>query len=112
MLAVSNVAFNQEEATRVIASLKGKQVHQLIAEGHAKIGSGSGPAPAASTTAAKPAAKEAPKKEEPKKVAPKKEEPKAEEDEDLGGLFDWCYLNPKSLLFYIMKITISIKLIH
>jgi len=88
LLAASNVAFNQEEATRVIASLKGKHVHQLIAEGHLKIGSGSGPAPAASTTSAKPAAKEAPKKEEPKKVAPKKEEPKVEEDEDLGGLFD------------------------
>jgi ribosomal protein L12E/L44/L45/RPP1/RPP2 len=36
-----------EDINRVIASLKGKNVHQLIAEGNVKIGGGSAPAVAA-----------------------------------------------------------------
>lgn len=76
-----------DEINQVIAAVKGKAIHQLIAEGQARLGSA--PAPAV-----KVEKKEAPKKEE-KKPEPKKEEPKKkvveehkeEEDADFGDLF-------------------------
>jgi ribosomal protein L12E/L44/L45/RPP1/RPP2 len=56
---------NDDEVNRVVASLKGKTINQLIAEGNSKLGGASSSAPAANNNS-KPA-KEAPKKEEPKK---------------------------------------------
>lgn len=75
----------------MINSLKGKSVHQLIAEGKSKIGC-SGSAPTSSVQTAppiKPITKEVPRKEEQKKKEAPKPKVDDEEDFDLGGsLFD------------------------
>lgn len=62
VLSSVQVNAQDDDINRLIASVKGKTIHQLIAEGSAKIG---GSAPTA--TGAKDAKKDAPKKEEPKK---------------------------------------------
>lgn len=90
VLGDAQVNADDADINRLLESVKGKQIHQLIAEGTKQIGTA---APAA-TTAATPAKvdnkKEAPK--EAKKEA-KKEAPPAEEEDDFmaGGLFDWAY---------------------
>ena len=66
VLGKSNVACEDADINRLLESVKGKSITDLIAQGSAKIGS-SGSAPVAASA---PAAKEAPKetkKEEPKK---------------------------------------------
>lgn len=59
-------AFNDEDINRVIASCKGKPIHQLINDGAGKI-SGGCSAPVATGKPQKETKKEEPKKEEPKK---------------------------------------------
>ena len=65
------------EINEVINSLRGKTVHQLIAEGQGRLGNAV-PAPAAAKAADKKDAKKDEKKEEPKKKA---EEPKKKVEE-------------------------------
>jgi len=79
----------EERAKRVIESLKGKNVEELIEKGKTKLASVPSAAGVAVSAAAAPtAAASAPAKEE-KKEEKKKEEPKEESDEDMGfGLFD------------------------
>lgn len=62
VLGKSNVAAEDADINRLLESVKGKSIQDLIAQGTAKIGS-SAPAPAATSA---PVAKET-KKEEPKK---------------------------------------------
>lgn len=79
-----------DEINQVIAAVKGKAIHQLIADGQSRLGSA--PAPAAKAAEKKEAPKKEEKKPEPKKEEPKKkvvEEPKEEEDADFGDLFGW-----------------------
>lgn len=86
VLGDAQIKADDADINRLFESVKGKPIHQLIAEGTKQIGS-SGSAPAA--TAKVEAKKET--KEEPKKVEKKKEAPPpAEDDEDMmaGGLFD------------------------
>jgi ribosomal protein L12E/L44/L45/RPP1/RPP2 len=54
---------SDDDVNRVIESLKGKKVHELIAQGSAGLGSSSG----AATTSAPVKVEEKPKKEEKKK---------------------------------------------
>lgn len=63
VLGDAQIKADDADITRLLESVKGKSIHQLIADGSKQIGS-SGPAPAASTGGA-PAGKaaEAPKKE-------------------------------------------------
>mmetsp|Transcript_14071 Transcript_14071/g.16230 ORF Transcript_14071/g.16230 Transcript_14071/m.16230 type:complete len:123 (-) Transcript_14071:130-498(-) len=81
---------NKADLEKVVDSLKGKKLHEVITEGSKKLstmsfGGGSGGSGAAETKKDdKPAAK---KDDKPaaKKEEPKKEEEKPEEDMDLGG---------------------------
>ena len=82
------------DLNRVIESLKGKPLHELIASGVKKVGA-TGGVPAAKTGAPAKEEKKDDKKEAPKKEAPKKEAAKKVEeapiDDDFGlggGLFD------------------------
>merc|ERR1719464_2699208 len=80
VLKAAGATADDDKVKALCEALKGKQFHELVAEGSAKLGSmgsGSG-APAAGGAAAGGAAA---KKEE----KPKEEEP--EEDVDMGGLF-------------------------
>ena len=63
VLGKSNVACEDADINRLLESVKGKSIQDLISQGTAKIGS-SGPAPAASSA---PAPVKETKKEEPKK---------------------------------------------
>lgn len=78
---------NAEELKRTIDALKGKQLHELIAEGSKKLatvsfGSGSGSSSSAGNAGAAAAKKPEEKKPEEKKPVVEKE---AEPDLDLGG---------------------------
>lgn len=74
---------NAEELKRTIDALKGKQLHELIAEGSKKLATLSFSGAGASSGSAQPAAKKADeKKPEEKKPVVEKE---AEPDLDLGG---------------------------
>lgn len=86
VLGDAQINADDADINRLIESVKGKPIHQLIAEGTKQIGTAAPSAPAATTTAK---VTEAPKKEA-KKEAPKKEAPPAEEEDDFmaGGLFD------------------------
>jgi ribosomal protein L12E/L44/L45/RPP1/RPP2 len=68
VLGDAQIKADDADINRLLESVKGKPIHQLIADGSKQIGS-SGPAPAASAPAAKAAdtKKDAPK-EEPKKA--------------------------------------------
>ena len=57
VLGSANTNVNDADLTRLIESLKGKDINKLIATGLAKVGSGSAPAPAAKGDS-KPAAQE------------------------------------------------------
>jgi ribosomal protein L12E/L44/L45/RPP1/RPP2 len=95
VLGTVSASVSDDDLNRVLASLKGKPIHELISNGIKKLG-GSGAAPAAKgKDAGKDAGKKDEKKDEKKeaaKPAPKKEEPKPAEEEDMGlggGLFDF-----------------------
>ena len=80
VLKEAGATADDDKVKALCEALKGKQFHELVAEGSAKLGSmgsGSG-APAAGGAAAGGDAA-------PAKEAPKEEEP--EEDVDMGGLF-------------------------
>eukprot|EP00697_Spironema_sp_BW2_P010258 gnl/Spiro4/25411_TR12674_c0_g1_i1.p1 gnl/Spiro4/25411_TR12674_c0_g1~~gnl/Spiro4/25411_TR12674_c0_g1_i1.p1 ORF type:complete len:112 (+),score=41.54 gnl/Spiro4/25411_TR12674_c0_g1_i1:160-495(+) len=86
ILSSVGIEAKAENVDKLIASLKGKNVEEVIAEGTKKLAAlpAGGAAPAAAAPAKQEAAKEAPKEDKKKK-----EEPKEEEDEDMGlGLFD------------------------
>jgi ribosomal protein L12E/L44/L45/RPP1/RPP2 len=85
---------NDDDLNRVIASLKGKPIHELISGGIKKLGGAAAAAPAAAGKAGKKddAKKEDKKVEKKEEKKPVKEEPKPAEDEDMGlggGLFDF-----------------------
>jgi len=91
ILSSVGIDADAEALKKVIGSLKGKNLEQLIAEGRTKLssmptGGGRAPAAAAATeSAAAPAGKAA------EAAKPKEKEPESEEegDEDMGfGLFD------------------------
>lgn len=97
VLGDAQIAADDSDITRLLDSVKGKQIHQLIADGTKQIG-GSGPAPVAAggKSEAKPAvAKEEPKKDDKKddkkkNVPPPPPPPPADDDDFFGGggLFD------------------------
>lgn len=99
VLSTVSASVSDDDLNRVLASLKGKPLHELISNGIKKLGGGAAAVPAAKgKDAGKDAAKDAKKdekkdeKKDAKKEAPKKEEPKPAEDEDMGlggGLFDF-----------------------
>jgi ribosomal protein L12E/L44/L45/RPP1/RPP2 len=94
VLGTVSARVNDEDLNRVIASLKGKPLHELISNGIKKLGGGATSAPAAKGKESKEAAKKEDKKEDKKeaKKETKKEEPKPAEEEDMGlggGLFDF-----------------------
>jgi len=90
ILSSVGIDADAEALKKVIASLKGKNLEQLIAEGRTKLssmptGGGAAPAAAAATEAAAAPAGKA------EAAKPKEKEPESEEegDEDMGfGLFD------------------------
>jgi len=88
ILASVGINGDAEKIEKLIAELKGKDIHQVIAEGQSKLSTVSfGSGPAAPTTSA-PAAEEK-KGAAPAKEEKKKEEPKEQSDEEMGfGLFD------------------------
>lgn len=96
VLGTVSASVSDDDLNRVLASLKGKPIHELISNGIKKLGGSGGAAPAAKgKDAGKDAGKKDEKKDEKKeaaKPAPKKEEPKPAEEEDMGlggGLFDF-----------------------
>ena len=83
---------SDDDLNRMIASVKGKNITQLIADGSKKLGA-TGPAPSGGAAKGAPKAAEKPKEEKkPAKEEKKKPEPKKEDsDDDMGlggGLFD------------------------
>ena len=80
------VEADKEKMKLIVASLKGKDIEELIVEGQAKLGtvpSGGAVVAAAGAVTASAEPADAEKKEE------KKEEPEDESDDDMGfGLFD------------------------
>jgi len=87
ILSSVGIDADADSLKKVVSQLKGKNLEELMAEGHKKLASmpTAGPAvaaaPAAAAAAGKPA--DAPKAKE------KEPEPEPEEDEDMGfGLFD------------------------
>lgn len=68
VLGDAQIKADDADINRLLESVKGKPIHQLIADGTKQIGS-SGPAPAASSA---PAAKAETKKEAPKEEPKKK----------------------------------------
>ncbi len=83
-LSKAGASVDEAQATSVVDALKGKQLHELIAQGTPKLaslsfGGGSGAAPAQTTAAPAKGGAPAPKVEEP---------PKEEENVSMGGLFD------------------------
>ncbi|EKM81838.1 hypothetical protein AGABI1DRAFT_83272 [Agaricus bisporus var. burnettii JB137-S8] len=87
VLDAGGVETDEDQLSKLLSELKGKDINDLIAEGSSKLasvpsggGGGGGGAAAAASGGAAPAAEE--KKEE-------KEEEKEESDDDMGfGLFD------------------------
>jgi len=94
ILSSVGIKAEDEAINKVIGSLKGKDLNQLIAEGEKKFSSlpsgGGGGAAAPAAAAAGGAAKADDKKGAAKKEEPKKEEKKKSEEEDTMGfsLFD------------------------
>lgn len=86
VLGDAQVNAEDAEINRLLEAVRGKPVHELIAQGVKQIGTAA-PAPSGA-----PAKVDAPtqKKEEPKKAEKKKEAPPEEEEDDFmaGGLFD------------------------
>ncbi|XP_044593705.1 60S acidic ribosomal protein P2 [Cotesia glomerata] len=87
ILSSVGIEADAEKLKKVIASLEGKSIEELIAEGRSKLSSmpvgGGGAAAAAAPAAAAPAAEE---KKEDKKAA---KEDSESDDDDMGfGLFD------------------------
>lgn len=104
VLGGGNVNADDADINRLLESVKGKPIHELIAEGTAKIGA-TAPAPAAGgAPAADAKKKEEPKKEEKKKEEKKKEAPPPDDDDDFmaGGLFDW-FTQPLCMDKFISK---------
>jgi ribosomal protein L12E/L44/L45/RPP1/RPP2 len=96
VLGTVSARVNDEDLNRVLASLKGKPLHELISSGLKKLGGSAPSAPAAKgkDNQAKEGAKKEEKKDDKKdaKKETKKEEPKPAEEEDMGlggGLFDF-----------------------
>lgn len=67
VLGDAQIKADDADINRLLESVKGKPIHQLIADGLKQVGS-AGPAPAASAPAAKADTKKDAPKEEPKKA--------------------------------------------
>lgn len=93
VLGDAQIKADDAEINRLLESVKGKPIHQLIAEGHKQIGASGSVAAGGSAPAAKETKKEDKKEEkkDDKKPAEKKKEapppPPVEEDDNLGDLF-------------------------
>src|SRR6185312_12851722 len=84
VLKEAGVKADGEKVKKVVAALKGKKFHELVAAGKKKMCSSGAPVAAPAKGGDKPAEKKA----EAKKEEPKKEE---EADVDMGGLFGGDY---------------------
>lgn len=92
VLGTVSANVSDDELNRMLASLKGKPIHELISNGIKKLGGGAAPPAAKGKDAGKKEEKKDEKKDVKKVEAKKVEEVKPVEEEDMGlggGLFDF-----------------------